>query len=507
MPNIINTAVKSSNSELLRNDRILFIIIMAHLPVIMFLVPMGYGTSGFAIFAALIVGALNGAAYALLRGTLGFSIVAGILLMAISAIMIQSQLGRIEMHFHIFCALALLLIYRSWIPVVAAAGAIAVHHLALTGLQLANTTIGEMPVMIFNYGCSWGIAFLHAAFVVFESAILIYYAVIMRRDERAAGELVEAVHKVDLENDLRVRIDSEDESAITLAFNAMMGKFSSLTQDVANASSQVMRLAQQVDSIANTTQQEIGHQHNETQQAASAVSDMTRSVDEVANNTRAAAEAAAHADRLAKSGYDLFTSAEAITEDLQKTMGEASESIRMLETNADSIGSVVDVIRGISEQTNLLALNAAIEAARAGEYGRGFAVVADEVRTLAQRTQESTQEIQKIIEKLQVDTQSSVAKIGYGQDASTRTSNEIQKAGQALQEILASVAEISRMNSEIVNAVQVQSQMSGNLSSNIDTITRTSQTTVDKAQENAQSAGDLIDVAKKLSQVVSGYQY
>ncbi|MET0088505.1 MAG: methyl-accepting chemotaxis protein [Candidatus Thiodiazotropha sp.] len=507
MPTTQKKSTLSSSDELLRNDRILFVIIMAHLPVTMFLVPMGYGTSGFAIFASLIVGVLAGAAYALLRGTLGFSIVAGVLLMAISAIMIQSQLGRIEMHFHIFGALALLLIYRNWIPVVAAAGAIAVHHLALTGLQLANASIGEMPVMIFNYGCSWGIAFLHAAFVVFESAILIYYAVIMRRDERAVGELVKAVHKVDLENDLRVRINTGDESAITEAFNAMMGKFSSLAHDVAEASSQVTRLANQVEGIAHATQEEIGHQHHETQQAASAVTDMIRSVDEVAKNTLAAAEAAANADKLAKSGYALFDNAEKITADLQKTMGEASESIRMLEVNADSIGSVVDVIRGISEQTNLLALNAAIEAARAGEYGRGFAVVADEVRTLAQRTQESTQEIQKIIEKLQVDTESSVTKIGYGQDASTRTSTEIQKAGQALQEILVSVAEISRMNSEIVNAVQVQSQMSENLSHNIQSITRTSQSAVDKAQENAKSADDLIDVANKVHRVVSGYQF
>ena len=507
MTNVPIKRAVSSREELLRNDKILFVLLMLHLPVTMFLIPIGYGTDGFAITASLLVGVLAGLAFWLLRGTTGFGIVAAVLLMTLSAIMIQSQLGRIEMHFHIFSALALLLIYRNWLPVVVAAGAIAVHHLALTALQLGDASIGGMPIIVFNYGCSWGIAFLHAAFVVFESAILIYYAVIMRRDERAASLLVEAVSKVDKDNDLRVRIEGEDETAISLAFNAMLGKFSALTQDVAGASEQVMQLARQVDEIAHTAQHEIGQQHSETRQAAEAVEEMSHNVSDVANNTQAAAEVAANTNKLAKSGQALFASAERTTAELQQTMGEASDSIRMLETNAQSIGSVVDVIRGISEQTNLLALNAAIEAARAGEYGRGFAVVADEVRTLAQRTQESTEEIQKIIEKLQLDTESSVTKISYGQETSTRTSEEIKKAGEALQEILISVAEISRMNTEIAGVVEGQSQMSERLNLNIQRITHASETVVQKAQENTSSAGELTAVANRLSRVVADYHY
>lgn len=495
------------DEKLLRNDKILFILLLAHLPVTMFLIPLGYGTSGFAIIASMLVAVIAAAAYFFVRGTMMFGVIAAILLMTFSAIMIQSQLGRIEMHFHIFSAIALLLIYRHWLPLIVAAGVIAVHHLAFTALQLGEVSLGEMPIMIFNYGCSWGIAFLHAAFVVFETAILGYYAIIMQRDEKATNSLVNAVSKVHRDNDLTQRIPEDDKSTISSAFNTMMGKFASMTRDVAGASNQVMDLANQVDQIARSAESEISNQHNLTQEACLTIKQMTESIHDVASSTQSAADVANRSNQQAKLGYELFSNAEKSTGELQQTMSEASESIHMLEANAVNIGSVVDVIRGISEQTNLLALNAAIEAARAGEYGRGFAVVADEVRTLAQRTQESTQEIQNIIEKLQVDTQTSVSKISYGQQKTQETSEELQKAGEALQDILHSVTEISDMNNQIAQAADQQSHVSEVITNNISQISDASSNVVKTAEENSQSAAHLTEVSHTLSKLVSEYKY
>ncbi len=495
------------NDRTLGFDRILFVILLAHLPVTMFLIPMGYGTSDFAIYASVLVGVFAVAAYLLLRGTPAFGLVSGILLMTLSAIMIQAQLGRIEMHFHIFVALALLLIYKNWVHIVVAAAVIAVHHLALTALQLNAVEIGDMPIMIFNYGCSWSIAFLHAAFVVFESAVLIYYAILMKRDERITEMLMGAVSAIDRDQDLTLQIPYRGEIAVISAFNEMIRKFATLTRDVAGAALRIKSVSHQIDDIARAAETEISAQHGQTEQAATAITEMAQTISHVAENTQLAADVAAQANEKALDGHERFNQAVRSTADLQQVMIEASESIRHLESNAVNIGSVVDVIRGISEQTNLLALNAAIEAARAGEYGRGFAVVADEVRTLAQRTQESTREIQEMIQKIQKDIESSVAKTDYGQRKTTETSSDILQAGLALNEILESVARISEMNAHIAQAVDQQSSVAEGITSNIVTISTYSHNVVDKARTNLASASTLKGVSESLTQLVSGYRY
>ena len=491
----------------LRDDRILFIILMAHLPVLAFLIPIGFGTTGFAVYSAGILGVMMGTAYGLLRGTPSFGLLSGIFLMTISAVMIQVQMGRIEMHFHIFAALALLLIYRRWLYIVVAAGVIAVHHVALTALQLNQVSVGDMPLMVFNYGCSWDITFLHAAFVVFESAVLVYYSVLMKQEEEISNALVNAVATVDRDNDLTLQIPNDRGIPVIAAFNEMIRKFGTLTSDVANAAAQIQTVSDTLGEIAVSSEAEISAQHGQTEQAAAAISEMSQTIYHVAENTRSAADAAATTNDLAQEGHERFNRAVRSTADLQQIMVEASTSIRMLENNAENIGSVVDVIRGISEQTNLLALNAAIEAARAGEYGRGFAVVADEVRTLAQRTQESTKEIQDIIQKIQRDIEGSVAKTDYGQKKTTETSGDILQAGLALNEILESVARISAMNTDIAQAVEQQSSVADGITSNIITISNHSHNVVDKSKKNLSSATTLKTVSESLGRLVSGYRH
>lgn len=492
-------------ASLLRYDKIIFFILLAHLPVIMFVVPSGYGTYGFAITAGILAAIICVASYIFLRGTEAFSVLAAVLFMLFSAIMIQAQMGRIEMHFHIFGALALLLIYRRWLPVVVAALVIAVHHLVVTALQLNEVVLGDMPVMIFNYDCNWGITFLHAAFVVFEGAILIYYAIMMQREEQTSHAVIAAIAQVDTNNDLRLRIPNDTSDHVAAAFNAMMNKFSSLIQDVSNAAGEINSVSTMTTESANTTQQEIDSQHSQTEQAATAVTEMTQTIHEVAQNAQTAADAASNADRQADDGFRLVNNAITATKKLTDGMDSASDSIKKLETNAVAIGSVVDVIRGISEQTNLLALNAAIEAARAGEQGRGFAVVADEVRSLAQRTQESTTEIQNIIEVLQIDTQNTVSVINTGQEIAQVVSSEINSAGEALRAIVQSVSDINSMNLQIATAAEQQSAVSESIAQNIVTISDHSDRVVGYAQHNMELITSLNHLATSLDELAASY--
>ena len=498
-------AAEKKNS-LLRYDKIVFIILLAHLPVVMFLVPIGYGTHGFAIVSGIVAGILSVAAYAFLRGTTMFSVVAAVLLMVFSAIMIQAQLGRIEMHFHIFSALALLLIYRHWLPIVAAALVIAVLHLVMTALQLNEVSLGGMPLMVFNYDCNWGITFLHAAFVVFESAILIYYSIIMQREEQTSYAMMAAISQIDAANDLSLRIPDEESNPVARAFNAMMNKFTGLIGEVSSAAGEINSVSTMATESANTSQQEIDAQHSQTEQAATAVTEMSQTIQEVARNAQNAADAANDADVKANEGYQLVRNAIDSTVKLNQGMESASQSIKKLEANALDIGSVVDVIRGISEQTNLLALNAAIEAARAGEQGRGFAVVADEVRSLAQRTQESTAEIQNMIEALQQDTEGAVSVISNGQDVSRKVSDEINKAGSALQSIVKSISEINSMNVQIATAAEEQSAVSESIAQNIVTISDHSDRVVSYAKHNMELILSLNQLASTLDNLASGYR-
>ncbi|MDJ0834462.1 MAG: methyl-accepting chemotaxis protein, partial [Gammaproteobacteria bacterium] len=369
--NFQETITKRHSENLRKHDKIVFTILLAHLPVTMFLIPIGYDTQAFAVVSSLLVGAVAAIAYFLTRGTRWFGVLSGVLLMCFSAIMIQTQLGRLEMHFHIFGALALLLIYRDWLAIVAAAGAIAVHHLVLTALQLNAVQLGDMPLMLYNYGCSWGIFLMHAAFVVFESAILIYYALLMKKEEVTGLQLIAAVTEVHRQNNLAIRLPGDANNKVACAFNNLVEKFDGLISNLGSASQNLEITARELNVNNQETSQNIAIQHDQIAEAVTAMSEMTNTIHAVAQNSQQAAASASEADTEAHRGAKLVNEAVAKTGELLNSMNTAAEAMNQLEQNVENIGSVVDVIRGISEQTNLLALNAAIEAARAGEQGRG----------------------------------------------------------------------------------------------------------------------------------------
>lgn len=247
-------------------------------------------------------------------------------------------------------------------------------------------------------------------------------------------------------------------------------------------------------------------QSQESSHVATSVTEMSASVHEVARNSNAAADETKVATELASNGREIVDQTATTIRELAHEVEEASMVIKQLASDSNDIGSVLDVIRGIAEQTNLLALNAAIEAARAGEQGRGFAVVADEVRTLASRTQQSTQEIQAMIERVQTSASNAVQAMDTGCTQAQHTVEKASEADSALQKIGHIIESINSMNSQIATAAVEQTAVSEEINRNVESINSSSEKTAHGANQVAASSDQLSDLSSRLKDLVSQFK-
>ena len=246
---------------------------------------------------------------------------------------------------------------------------------------------------------------------------------------------------------------------------------------------------------------------SETDQVATASNEMAVTVKGINGHTDEAVEQARTAAEACRSGQQIIAQTMHAIETLADRIFESAESVRQLAGNADNIGSVLDVIRSIAEQTNLLALNAAIEAARAGEAGRGFAVVADEVRTLAKRTGDSTDEIQKMIERLQNDTQQVVTKMESSREQATTTLSSAGQTTSAIEHILTSVTAINSTNEQISHATQEQTEAAESIDQSIVNISQLTGDVSDAATKTAQASESLRAMVDELKRLVVQFRY
>ncbi len=279
-----------------------------------------------------------------------------------------------------------------------------------------------------------------------------------------------------------------------------------LISQVHSSISELSDSASQLSQATRESGEGMQRQQAKTAQVAQAMDQMAVSVQQVATSAVNAAEAARQANSAVDEGRNVVEKSIQCISGLASEVESASAVIHRLETDAGNIGSVLDVIKGIAEQTNLLALNAAIEAARAGEQGRGFAVVADEVRTLAGRTQESTSEIQAMIEQLQNGTSEAVRVMEESRERAEQSVDQAARTGESLTAIADSVHSITEMNNQIATSAEQQSIATNEIHQHISSINQVAEQSARIAQETARSGAGLAGVAQRLETLTTNFR-
>ena len=307
------------------------------------------------------------------------------------------------------------------------------------------------------------------------------------------------------DGDLTVSLDDKSNNEIgELArwFNVFISHIRDIVHQVVVAAADINEAATDMKQMTTHTDHAMRQQQSQTEQAATAINEMSATVTEVSRNAEQTSEEVKTSDEQALQGKQVVTKTIDAISNVASEVERAAQVIHALEQNGENIGKVVDVIKNIAEQTNLLALNAAIEAARAGEQGRGFAVVADEVRTLANRTQQSTQEIQSMIETLQAGTLEAVKVMDSGKTEVEHSVQQAMNAGAALDSITTAMGTISDMTVQISGAASQQSIVAEQINQNVATINQTAQDTAQSAHAAATSSENLLRLSEKLQNLV-----
>lgn len=347
---------------------------------------------------------------------------------------------------------------------------------------------------------------LTAVMIGIAVVVGIFFATMITKPIIRASRTMNKIEKTS-DLTLRIDVDSEDEiGSMASAMNNMLEKFRSSLEKVAASTMMLANASEEMSSITQQTSDNVNKQFHEIDQVATAINEMTATVQEVAHNATSAAQAALKANEHSSGGRRVVETTMGSISDLSDELQRVSEVINTLSKNSESIGAVIDVIKGIAEQTNLLALNAAIEAARAGEQGRGFAVVADEVRTLASRTQKSTGEIENMIEQLQKAAQQAVQAVNASRHKSQESVEHAASAGDSLMTIATSINEINDMNTMIASAAEEQSAVTEEINKNIVTIRIAAEETTRGAEQTTMSSQDLSKLSAELQDLVSQFK-
>ena len=303
-----------------------------------------------------------------------------------------------------------------------------------------------------------------------------------------------------------VVVQGHDKPAQLLtALATMQAQLQTTIRGISESAQQLASAAEEMSSVMEQSTRGLQAQNDEIEQAATAVTEMSAAVDEVAGNAVSSAEASQASDEDSKHGhYQISETISSIQNLVDEVLG-ASNKAEGLAMQAQDISKVLEVIRGIAGQTNLLALNAAIEAARAGEAGRGFAVVADEVRSLAQRTQDSTEEIEQMIAGIQQGTQDTVSALNSSAEHAGQTLQRANNAGSALEKITAAISQISQRNLVIASAAEQQALVAREVDRSLVNIRDLSTQTAAGATQTSAASQELSRLAVDLNGLVTRF--
>ncbi|MET3458734.1 methyl-accepting chemotaxis protein [Pseudomonas beijingensis] len=346
-------------------------------------------------------------------------------------------------------------------------------------------------------------------FIVLAALATVALAMLLTRSiVKPLGEALNAAESV-ARGDLTRPIEThgnDEVSRLLKALAAMQQNLRETLQGISGSAAQLATAADELNAVTLDSTQSLQQQNNEIEQAATAVTEMTTAVEEVARNAVSTSDATRQSSESASLGQqrvsDTVDAIGALASDVQVTGG----LVQSLANQSQDIGKVLDVIRAIAEQTNLLALNAAIEAARAGESGRGFAVVADEVRALAYRTQQSTQEIEQMVQGMRSGATQALDSMQASSSRAASTLAMAERAGDALQTITASVNEIHERNLVIASAAEEQAQVAREVDRNLVNIRDLSVRSASGADQTSASSHELSQLANSLRTMVQRFQ-
>ncbi|MBC3459125.1 methyl-accepting chemotaxis protein [Pseudomonas mosselii] len=335
-----------------------------------------------------------------------------------------------------------------------------------------------------------------AAWLITRAVVAPLKRVISRARRIAAGELgIEAEPP-----------RADEVGQLLQAMQQMAEGLSGIVSGLQQGIDQLAGSAQALSAVTEQTNREVGSQKDETEQVATAMQQMTATVHDVARNAEQAAQAAQDADDKVESGQQVVRQSMQRIEQLAVAAETASSGIDSLSAEIHTIGDVLEVIKSVAEQTNLLALNAAIEAARAGEQGRGFAVVADEVRALARRTQQSTEEIERLVASLRGNAQQSVTQIRGSTELVRLAVADTLQTESALGSIAAAVSLIQQMNQQIAAAAEQQSSVAEEISRSVTQIRGSADQAALAMQDNARSSVELAQLGSDLKGMVGHFR-
>ncbi len=350
--------------------------------------------------------------------------------------------------------------------------------------------------------------YISMIFIVIAVFVTVFVAVAFTRSITQPIQTLLITTRKIADGDLRttVEISGADEmTELQTATATMLASLKGTIQHISDSSGQLASAAEEMSSITKESNAGIQRQSMETEQAATAVNEMTAAVEEVARNAVAASQSTQASERSARTGQERVSQTIASLEKLSTTVERTGVEVEGLANQAQHIAKVLDVIGSIAEQTNLLALNAAIEAARAGEQGRGFAVVADEVRALAHRTQTSTREIEQMIQGIQKDSTLAVQSMKQSTLEAGSTLQIAHEAGIAIKEITAAISDINERNMLIATASEQQAQVARSVDQNLVSIRDLSSQSSSAASQTSLASNELSQLAVGLNRLVARF--
>ncbi len=305
--------------------------------------------------------------------------------------------------------------------------------------------------------------------------------------------------KAEVKGTNEIAVLNKDVNTTITQLNQTASSLANISREVASSATELAAVMTQSESNAKTEQNEIAHITN-------ALNELATTASSVSHHALDADASAKQADDMARQGLAIFEQSQIASEKMNTTLCDAAQIVSQVKDQSEKISQVIEVIQGISEQTNLLALNAAIEAARAGESGRGFAVVADEVRLLAARTQDSTQEIQTIIESLQ--SQSNLANDGMTSSLNILSQNQslAQEVNQALEGITQAISRISDMNTQVATSAEQQSQVTKDINANVSNMSQVVSQNVSGISQSSSASHNLSQLAEKQNQELAFFK-